>query len=700
MYAVEEPAILNPFEHRLRISWAQKIQIALMTVTIFPIRAFFLILITTMLCLVTTIATTGLPKVSSAPLKGWRRSMSPLVRFLVRAGFFSLGYHYIKVKGRRNIDVDNIPDIIVAAPHTSFLDVVLIFSIPELASGVSRMENLYIPFIGRICRFFTPITVARTDPESRLNTINEIRQRVLARMKLRNLSKGDLEIQDDVIPVNWPVTMAFPEGTATNGKCLISFKPGAFIPGLPVLPISIRHHNQADSTVWTWVGPGVWKVLWLTMCQLHTSCTMTIFPLYWPSEAEKSNPKLYASSVRDIIARSLKVPIVDFNFFDCNFVVYLSKLNLQPRPQVTSLNRLYMKMNSCKSIQPFIEEVMMITNLSEYISPVRMNQRQFKLYMRFVDNLGQAASFTNKYINIYENESDSSLKDDSTSTANSATSDAAVVAQGVKSKSVTQLKSSSKIITVTEKTPSEAPTPEESVSILYPGGSKLQINLFRIPRNSQLANMPINTDSLTLMTGGEEAGCLQSNSDALFTVLAKQRDGQLKLDLREFMLLFCLCSQPQETDRLVKLAFRLYDDRGERYLAKNEFKEVLVTLFQCSDLEIQQLCDLLFENGDTITYEYFESFCLSKKSLNKLSSPGLRDTMRRFFIPKSGLQKLNMGAIRDVKMTKKMMKLLMMKKKKNMMTTTPLSSSSSSSGSYNKPAINSGDIANYGSVVH
>ena len=38
----------------------------------------------------------------------------------------------------------------------------------------------------------------------------------------------------------WPQLMIFPEGSTSNRKALMSFKPGAFVPGKPVQPVLIR----------------------------------------------------------------------------------------------------------------------------------------------------------------------------------------------------------------------------------------------------------------------------------------------------------------------------------------------------------------------------------------------------------------------------------------------------------------------------
>lgn len=58
-----------------------------------------------------------------------------------------------------------------------------------------------------LTKFTQPVFVSREDPNSRHNTIVEIRRRAATGGK-------------------WPQVIIFPEGTCTNRSCLISFKPG------------------------------------------------------------------------------------------------------------------------------------------------------------------------------------------------------------------------------------------------------------------------------------------------------------------------------------------------------------------------------------------------------------------------------------------------------------------------------------------
>lgn len=78
--------------------------------------------------------------------------------------------------------------------------------------------------IGSVLIAHQTILVDRLDPASRENTAKEIKRR----------AKWTTE-------PGWSKTVIFPEGTCTNGSAIISFKPGAFGPGMPVQPVSFSH---------------------------------------------------------------------------------------------------------------------------------------------------------------------------------------------------------------------------------------------------------------------------------------------------------------------------------------------------------------------------------------------------------------------------------------------------------------------------
>ncbi|CAH2324767.1 general transcription factor II-I repeat domain-containing 2A-like [Pelobates cultripes] len=125
-----------------------------------------------------------------------------LIGFFGRLLYFCMGFH-VRIQGNPASAMQ--APILVVAPHSSFFDGVAVIA-SGMPSTVSREENVTVPIFGRILRALQPVLVSRVDPNSRKNTINEIKKRAM--------SGGE-----------WPQVLMFPEGTCTNRSCLISFKP-------------------------------------------------------------------------------------------------------------------------------------------------------------------------------------------------------------------------------------------------------------------------------------------------------------------------------------------------------------------------------------------------------------------------------------------------------------------------------------------
>lgn len=120
----------------------------------------------------------------------------------------------------------------------SFITLMCVFckkhkSLDDLGTHISLPV---VHLFSELINFTQPVYVWRDDPDSRQNTIKEIISR----------ATSDLD---------WPQILIFPEGTCTNRSCLITFKPGAFYPGVPVQPVCIRYPNKLDTVTWTWEGP-------------------------------------------------------------------------------------------------------------------------------------------------------------------------------------------------------------------------------------------------------------------------------------------------------------------------------------------------------------------------------------------------------------------------------------------------------------
>ncbi|CAL1589733.1 unnamed protein product [Knipowitschia caucasica] len=281
----------NPFIHKVRLSQTQRIRGVLLGSFLFPLRLFLAALLFLIMWPLARLRFLGVSEEQRArPVSGWRRwLLHPLVWALSRGAFFCLGFLWVRVKGKR-ADVTEAP-VLVAAPHRGFLDMIVLLP-TQLPTVVSRSENTSLPVIGALLEYNQAVMVSRTDPQSRKQAVAQLNQRLT--------SKG-----------YWPQMLMFSEGTTTNGKALIKFKPGAFLAGVPVQPVLLHYPNKVDTVCWTFRGTSWLECLWHTTSQLFTNVTVEFLPVYKPSEEEKKDPGLYADNVQKLMAKALEVPSTD-----------------------------------------------------------------------------------------------------------------------------------------------------------------------------------------------------------------------------------------------------------------------------------------------------------------------------------------------------------------------------------------------------
>lgn len=235
--------------------------------------------------------------------------------------FFLLGFMRIRVRGQRASRLQ--APILVAAPHSTFFDPIILLPC-DLPKVVSRTENLHVPVIGALLRFNQAILVSRHDPASRKKVVEEVKKRATSQGK-------------------WPQVLFFPEGTCSNKKALLKFKPGAFISGVPIQPVLIRYPNSLDSTTWAWRGPGVLKVIWLTASQPCTTVEVEFLPVYQPSPEEAVNPTLYANNVQKVMAKALGIPATECEFVGNLPVTVVGRLRVALEPRIWELGKVLRK---------------------------------------------------------------------------------------------------------------------------------------------------------------------------------------------------------------------------------------------------------------------------------------------------------------------------------------------------------------------
>jgi len=250
-------------------------------------------------------------------MKGWRRQLRTVICWWMQNMFFSTGFR-LKIKGIRASEKE--APVLALAPHSTFYDAfpVVVLTAPSL---VVKADTQNVPFFAKLINYTQPVYVWRDDPNSRQNTIKEI---------VRRATSTD----------GWQQVLIFPEGTCSNRTGLITFKPGAFYPGVPIQPVCIRYPNRLDTLSWTWQGPGALELLWLTLTQFCTYCELEFLPVYVPSEAEKRDPHLFARNVRKVMAEALQLPVVDYSYEDCRVMNSAKKLGLPPVAGLVGVSKL------------------------------------------------------------------------------------------------------------------------------------------------------------------------------------------------------------------------------------------------------------------------------------------------------------------------------------------------------------------------
>ncbi|XP_050351725.1 lysophosphatidylcholine acyltransferase isoform X1 [Nymphalis io] len=316
--------ILNPFVHKLELdNTYDKIRTAIFTVILLPFRVIVICYLIVTAWFLACIGLYGLSEedLRKKPMTGWRSKLRFSILSLVRLVVVAAGFHRVRIVGRENLPKSpRDAPVLVIAPHSSFFDAIAIVCLGA-PSVVAKADTARLPFIGQLINYTQPVYVWRDDPNSRQNTIKEIIERAT--------SKED-----------WPQVLIFPEGTCTNRSCLITFKPGGFYPGVPVQPVTIRYPNARDTVTWTWEGPGALKLLWLTLTQVHSSCEIEFLPVYYPSEEEKQDPKLYARNVRDVMAKALGVPVLDYTYDDCRLIARAKQLGIPCASAIREISEL------------------------------------------------------------------------------------------------------------------------------------------------------------------------------------------------------------------------------------------------------------------------------------------------------------------------------------------------------------------------
>ncbi|CAI9770256.1 unnamed protein product [Fraxinus pennsylvanica] len=239
------------------------------------------------------------------PMPKWRCRLMWVTRICARLILFSFGYHWIKRRGKpapREIAP------IVVSNHVSYIEPIFFFYelFPTIVSSESHDS---MPFVGTIIRAMQVIYVDRFSRSSRKHAVNEIKRKASCN--------------------RFPRLLLFPEGTTTNGRLLISFQLGAFIPGYPVQPVIVRYpHVHFDQS---WGHITVAKLMFRMFTQFHNFMEVEYLPLVSPHENRKENAIHFSQRTSSVMASALNVVQTSHSYGDFMLFSKASELN-QEKP--------------------------------------------------------------------------------------------------------------------------------------------------------------------------------------------------------------------------------------------------------------------------------------------------------------------------------------------------------------------------------
>lgn len=193
----------------------------------------------------------------------------------------------------------------VVANHVSVLDTgILAQAIGMEVTGVAKAWLMGVPVMGTVLRAHHALTVGSDPGGSRGKVASKVAPEPEASpQKPSGATAVITEYQHQCArdPAKMRL-LVFPEGTTHAARCLVKFRSGVFVAGEPVQPMALRYPPQLG---WTdGLGAHVFGVL----TRLFWTVEVIQLPVYVPSEAERSNPQLYADNVQAAIASALELP--------------------------------------------------------------------------------------------------------------------------------------------------------------------------------------------------------------------------------------------------------------------------------------------------------------------------------------------------------------------------------------------------------
>ncbi|GMI51624.1 hypothetical protein TeGR_g3298 [Tetraparma gracilis] len=309
----------NPFVNDTKyLTEGQRAKIAIMTVTVLPVRVALSLAILLITAVYAKLATIGMPPNAGLkePISPLRTALAQPLRLLLRSLLFVWGFHWVHQKGKK-ASAREAP--VIAPNHICFVEPLALVSM-NLPMSVGAYATMMFPGFSSVHRLLQNIPLEKYIEPDTVDTVYS-RQWVKHQITSRCQTKGA-----------WPQLMIFPEGTTHNQKALVAWKNGPFLPGVPVQPIVVRMNFKHHDPAWVTGGQSQLTLIHRMLCQVYNHMEIEYLPVYKPSEAESggdwASSKLFAKNVRAKVAEAMDVPVTEHSYEDVRLAGVAAQLHL------------------------------------------------------------------------------------------------------------------------------------------------------------------------------------------------------------------------------------------------------------------------------------------------------------------------------------------------------------------------------------
>ncbi|CAM9808208.1 unnamed protein product, partial [Hapterophycus canaliculatus] len=118
--------------------------------------------------------------------------------------------------------------------------------------------------------------------------------------------------------------LLFPEGTTSNGSCLLRFKTGVFAVGVPVHPVTVKFEVGRFSPAFESIYAPVHILR--ALAEPVSRLSVEYLPRFDPTPEQRADRTLYAKAVQKVFCDAMDLPAVEAGYAQkTQFHIYLRR---------------------------------------------------------------------------------------------------------------------------------------------------------------------------------------------------------------------------------------------------------------------------------------------------------------------------------------------------------------------------------------